>query len=455
MGGFLDSFTQGMRVAGDPAYAAQLHDERQKLKTAPLSQAIAADQQRLTSLKEGTPEYDQVVNRMALNIGQLRTIYGDTAPHDHPGRLAETVNMIRQHLKLGGKTPEQLQADQTAKVGAWNAQNKTEASQYATGALPYEQTAEGQKLAEQERLRQESERSNYQNFKGPGGDIIAVDLAHQQPPPGYVKAGAEPTKPPVEKPKKGLKALEQGGVAYGIDDQDAGVQYLPSQLGPNGNAPPEAKEIWKSIQDAQKAKAAEIDKKDKMAAARLGAALGNMGTWTMAEDGQGRTVLYNTKTGETREAPAGLRKSGYFAKQVAPLQAASLNIKSYMDNKVFDGAGDLALQHEFFTATQPSTGFRMTKVQQDILQDSRNWIESWEAKALHATTGQWFTEKQRAQIAQAAQEAIDAKMQVLQSQDASPEGPKTKALKDKRTGGSGDADVDEIVNALKKKSKTP
>lgn len=158
---------------------------------------------------------------------------------------------------------------------------------------------------------------------------------------------------------------------------------------------------------------------------RLGDQMANLGTWTIAEDGNGNTILYNSKTGQTRAAPTGLHKSGYYAKQIAPLEAAKLNINDYMTNGVFDGPGDLALQHEFFTATQPSTGFRMTKVQQDILQNSRSWLGSFQAKALHATTGQWFTNAQRKQIADAATAAISAKEKSLQGGNGA--GASTKA----------------------------
>ena len=152
---------------------------------------------------------------------------------------------------------------------------------------------------------------------------------------------------------------------------------------------------------------------------------GGPGSWTMAEGGDGGTVLYNSKTGETRQAPGGLHKSGYYAKNIAPLEAAKLNVQDYMSNGVFDGAGDLALQHAFFTATQPSSGFRMTKVQQDTLQFSRSWLGGVEARALHAQTGQWYTPEQRQQIAAAALSAIEDKEKSLQAQTppAAPSSP--------------------------------
>ena len=101
-------------------------------------------------------------------------------------------------------------------------------------------------------------------------------------------------------------------------------------------------------------------------------------------------------------------------KQMPILEAAEGSVKDYMANKVFDGPGDLSLQHAFFTATQPSTGFRMTKVQQDMLQNSRSWKDSWEAKLRHVTTGQWYTDDQREKIAKAATDAIAEKKKVFQ-----------------------------------------
>lgn len=72
----------------------------------------------------------------------------------------------------------------------------------------------------------------------------------------------------IEHPPKGMKAMEQGGVAFGIEDQDTGKQYLPQQLEPGGTAPPEAKSIWQSIQraaaDKQKAADAKVKEQEKL-----------------------------------------------------------------------------------------------------------------------------------------------------------------------------------------------
>jgi hypothetical protein len=171
-------------------------------------------------------------------------------------------------------------------------------------------------------------------------------------------------------------------------------------------------------------------------------AQGALGSWSVVEGENGETKLLNNKTGQMQDAPAGLHKSGYYAKQVAPLEAATLNIKSYMDGGQFTGPGDLDLQHQYFTATQPATGFRMTKVQQDILAQSQSWVDSLQGKAYHLLHGTWFSDTQRKQISDEAQKAIAAKKQAL-----NVGGPKTDQLRGMQ-GGSGGASDDDIIKAL-------
>ena len=127
----------------------------------------------------------------------------------------------------------------------------------------------------------------------------------------------------------------------------------------------------------------------------------------------GLSTLANSKNPRYKGALA------QYTKNEPVLEAAESSIDSYIKDGVFDGPGDLALQHEFFTATQPATGFRMTKVQQDILQNSQNWLNSWQAKAHHATSGTWFSDEQRQQIAKTALEAIAAKKKAFQDSLAS------------------------------------
>lgn len=429
---------QGLDLASGNTAAAssvqqQFDQERQQKQQAlqlaltPLQESLRADQTRLAlyanpddptkPLAGKENEYNSTLNRMTQTIGKMRSLYGQKPQGPNPveagaGNLLDKLH-ITNHLK-------NHVADARAAVEAkYQGQTQDMAEATAAGALPFAETAAGQaeakKAADAQAL--EAQRAAAAQHVEDTRAQAARDVANTR----------QTTKTP-----KGMKAMEQGGVAFGVMDQDTGKQYLPSQLAPNGDAPPEAKQIWATIQDAQAKKQAEQDKKDQERDKRLANTLGNMGTWTIAEDGNGNTTLYNSKTGQTKEAPAGLHKSGYFAKQIAPLEAAKLNISSYIDGNVFDGPGDLALQHEFFTATQPATGFRMTKVQQDILQSSQSWMNSIQGKLYHTLHGTWFSDEQRQQIAKAAQEAIENKKRALAG---SAGGPKTEHLRTLQHGG--------------------
>jgi hypothetical protein len=140
--------------------------EQQNLtfKIAPLRQQLAADQERLKTLVDsvGQPkldangkhaDYDMIESRMAKTIGDIRQAAGDKVPSDHPGRMAETVNGIRQWLKMGGKNKQQLDTAQSTKVNDWRNQNTQMAGEFAVGALPYAMTPEGMKAAEAYRLQ--------------------------------------------------------------------------------------------------------------------------------------------------------------------------------------------------------------------------------------------------------------------------------------------------------------
>ena len=149
-------------LRGQNESARKNHADQLNFKIAPLRQQLAADQERLKTLVDsvGQPkldangkhaDYDLIESRMAKTIGDIRQAAGDKVPSEHPGRMAETVNGIRQWLKMGGKNKQQLDTAQSTKVDDWKNQNTKMASQASVGALPYEQTPEGQKLAMQGR----------------------------------------------------------------------------------------------------------------------------------------------------------------------------------------------------------------------------------------------------------------------------------------------------------------
>lgn len=70
----------------------------------------------------------------------------------------------------------------------------------------------------------------------------------------------------------------------------------------------------------------------------------------------------------------------------------------YLASGKFTGTGDEALVEQFFNLARPSTGFRMSQPQINMLRDSRSWIDSAEGEAYHAANGTWFPPDQRKQI---------------------------------------------------------
>lgn len=150
---------------------------------------------------------------------------------------------------------------------------------------------------------------------------------------------------------------------------------------------------------------------------------GNEGTWALDEDPTtGKPVMFNSKTGQTREAPPNIAKAGTKAKAdaateklIGPARDAQQYADDYLKNGRFTGSGDEALQEKFFELAKPTTGFRMTQPQMDMLQNSRDWMSGVEAHVRHATTGTWFSDTQRKQIAQTMKDLGDAKMKGLKS----------------------------------------
>lgn len=72
--------------------------------------------------------------------------------------------------------------------------------------------------------------------------------------------------------------------------------------------------------------------------------------------------------------------------------------QDYLASGTYTGPGDEALMEKFFDMAKPSTGFRMSQPQIDMLMKARSWMESAQGIKQHATTGVWFPPDQRKQI---------------------------------------------------------
>lgn len=179
----------------------------------------------------------------------------------------------------------------------------------------------------------------------------------------------------------------------------------------------------------------------------------NEGTWSLQEGPDGKPVLFNSKTGATREAPNGMeprgtgaKKQAEFDKQSGPVETARQYAEDYLNRGVFTGPGDEALQEKFFELAKPSTGFRMTQPQIDMLQNSRGWMQGIEGHALHAFKGTWFTDQQRHQIVDTMNQIAKSKMTAMQSGGNAPQAA---------GGGQGVPKAGDVVDGYKFKGGNP
>lgn len=361
-----------------------------QMQVAPLTYAAQGIQAQLAPLIDPatgkpTPEnqqrYDQLVDQLSDIIQRKRAIFYPPPKEDAHG-LGYLLHTATDKAHITSHAVEQARAAHKKKADEFNAKAKQQAQQEARmtveGVVPSALSPEAIK------------------------DKAALELETKK----------EEARQKIEDAREAARQKEDDARQAAADQREREREKLSDER---------EKEQERRFEENQRA----IESRFERSQARQEK---NAGTWSVAEGEGGETKLFNSKTGEMRDAPEGLHKSGYYAKNIAPLDAANLNIDDYMKNGVFDGAGDLSLQHEFFTATQPSAGFRMTKVQQDILQNSQSWLNSAEAKALHAKTGVWFSPTLRQQIADAAQKAIAAKKAVLQG------GPKSQQLQQTQGG---------------------
>ena len=148
----------------------------------------------------------------------------------------------------------------------------------------------------------------------------------------------------------------------------------------------------------------EIAKRAPQARVEVNPPKGDQGVLMSVPDGNGGHRLVRIQPGEV--IPEG---------SATPTQAASVDVKNeqglkagedalryaddYIKTGAFSGPGDEALMEKFFELAKPSSGFRMTQAQIDMLKNAQSYMNSVEAKFRHATTGTWFSDDLRQQIA--------------------------------------------------------
>lgn len=148
----------------------------------------------------------------------------------------------------------------------------------------------------------------------------------------------------------------------------------------------------------------------------------NEGSWQVMEDGQGGQVLFNPKTRQTVAPPQTLNKTGTYEKQHGPAEDAQRYADMYMNGNNFTAAGDEALMEKYFELAKPSSGFRMSEPQMQMLNQGRSWMEGIKAKVTHlfSPNAPYFSDEQRRQIVNTMKMVAAAKNANGPSQNPSP-----------------------------------
>ncbi len=167
----------------------------------------------------------------------------------------------------------------------------------------------------------------------------------------------------------------------------------------------------------------------------------NVGTWSLVEGSDGKPVLFNSKTAQTKPV-SGIQARGTKDKQdaatekiIGPARDAIGYADSYLASGNFTGAGDEALQEKFFELAKPSTGFRMTQPQMTMLMNTRSLTGGLAARAKHAIdpNAPYFDATQRKNIVQTMKDLANAKASLAKANGNTSSGmaaPPRKALED-------------------------
>ncbi|HEV1994591.1 MAG TPA: hypothetical protein VGR03_09690, partial [Candidatus Acidoferrum sp.] len=362
----------------------------------PYDTQIAADRSKLEEMSKPRPLWQQILRGAAATL----PIVGPTMAYERnikEKRRDQLISDIHNQQEMGLRK-------QDFDIQQGNLQANREATQaYREGILGTKKTPQ-ERQAEVEKQNRDPNDPAMQNY------ILSGDSAFLVPPTGKRETPQE---------------READVIARHMDPKDPNVgNYIltgdASLLRPDKPAAPGSmdEQYLLALQSGDSKKAALI--KQTMDANHPKQMTINppsaTGTWTLQEGPDGKSVLLNSKTGETKAAPEGVVPRGTAEriraerdKTMAPVEGAIDYATSYLGNKVYTGSGDEALQEKFFDLAKPTSGFRMTQPQMQMLQDSRGWMGGVAARLRHATTGTWFSDEQRSQIVQTMKDLAAAK----------------------------------------------
>lgn len=176
----------------------------------------------------------------------------------------------------------------------------------------------------------------------------------------------------TEKPPKGFQPMDKNGVFYGIEDQDTGKQYLTDQLGPLGDAPPEAKKMYAEFQKQQADKQKKEDDKEKAAEERQNRSFAH------AAQMVGLQMEKQIELGNIREAQSTFKDAEKSYRSAAEL---SMDMqKNAAAAKKGDQQAQIAILTDHAGGTTKLAGGRLTKPIMDELTSSLPFLEGVQKK---------------------------------------------------------------------------
>jgi hypothetical protein len=316
------------------------HQQQLKMTLAPLSLALRADQVRLATYADANDpmkaqpgkekEYQSTLDRMTQTIGQMRSVLGDTSPHAG----------ILDHLHI--------RRDLQNRIAKYNDQTGKMAQATAAGAMPFEQTPEGQKLAYQRGTEEAVAKDRYtpllKLYKLPDGGTQYIDSKRPEDiPEGATPISISTTTPHVRQVAgpdgKPIWASEQGGKFY---DQEG--KEIPNAKPYEKPAMPQPKA---GMSDGQNAWGLLTDNgwvdagtKQPLPHFKPNPAFGQLGLYdlgTMQTPDGFTSAMYNRRTGQVVAAGNGLvdpKIMGEVNKALEPARNADTRYRVMADNEV-------------------------------------------------------------------------------------------------------------------------
>lgn len=331
-----------------------------------------AEQQRLQTTGSGVHQFGEnhhILGPILKALDIAGSIISPRLAVNIPGTTMHHEGLLAQNRRqIGGDIQQQQEQAETA--------NQQEQLTEAPQKLALEDRK--QTLAEQNANQPKPKEESWEvmpGFQGPNGEPILYEKNSGQQRLATAVPGAKVSKQPNTRPD--------------TPEQQA-IDYYTT----HGKTLPQA--IQQYAKDTQK------PERDPA---------GGVGTWALDEDAQGKPIMFNSKTAETKAAPQNINKPGTYEKRFGPARDAVQYASDYMEGKNFTGPGDEALMEKFFEVAKPSTGFRMSQPQQNMLMETRDAYQGIVARGKHllSPNAPYFDDTQRANIVKTMNDIVAAK----------------------------------------------